>query len=1171
MKFHRIDIDGFGVLSQTTLDGLNAQLNVVYGPNGAGKSTLLHFLQGVFCGYDEGRRLGLLPPVNGGVSGGSVHASWAGENYQFTRSGDAEADPKLRITLDRDGRHTAHPRATSENVPSTLIPMLYTVGHADVHALDRLIERAIDDRIDLITQKNSSDDLTLAASSVHAHRTQLVDEADRGHVAELTAGRQRLQSELERLTKQLRERCDQLTRAHHTRQQSDRQQAWQTVQWLHEELQAAETDLQEAEDLAWRTVPSRTRTETVRVKRPSVRRFASTRHIDVDRQAQLEDIDRRITDARTRLIEIAEARLEVNLGAARIAGSEDLQAGQLLTTLRESLSELETTLLGLRDDSHELSHQWEPQRCHCKQWATTTRSAVEEMRRRLYGICQDVSRFELHHNKMFYSAAGEELDREEMEQLHLVKSLREQRQAIIEETGHLETWQGPSQRCVEHELCECSDHREYEQNQSRPQSVPATETTVVVERQVPMATVVKPTAEELRRLRRRRDELRAQLEAGRLRWRTSRHQTVRFEVPEDVRELEDRIDQTRVELDTVERELTSSQEQWNVLSVTGEVIRRAVERVEQGTRPPAIRWAGEYLSRLTGGRYVGLRVTPEHHDLRVIDSSENERPRWTLSRGTLDQVALSLRLALVRAYAERSVHFPVVFDDVLVDCDIDRLHEAVRLLSEFAEQHDQQIIYLTCGTHLASLFHTEGTSPIDMPGSLSGSWRRQETVERPANWTIRGWVDQPQAPTEIIEEAHIVRVPERAKVTPPIEKVQRVETTHSRHVSSHSGSERVRLARPLNRRQPGGQYWLSMESGITLVPSIGEQMGHRLIALGIHTVEDLIDLPADQETVPLETLQISESRLREWQAEGLLLCCVPDLTGVDAQMLVICGIHSPKQLAEIDVDQLWTSISRLPRDRWERDRQDGWPSRELVGRWIHNGRLARSREDARRSSSHRSSSRRSSSSGRSSSRRRSSERTGRGSRTTVSRTRYTRGERLNRSERESREERAVITPFTSASKQSHSDLSTEWKFYLNMDSPVVDAPSIGPKMAARLEKSVGVITVSDLLNRQASDIVRKLDHKRVKEDTVLVWQQQARLMCRIPQLRGHDAQVLVACDITQPEQVAGMDPRALFGIIGPFVETTEGQRLLRSSKTPDLEEVTDWINWANHARSLKAA
>src|SRR5690606_13555523 len=145
-----------------------------------------------------------------------------------------------------------------------------------------------------------------------------------------------------------------------------------------------------------------------------------------------------------------------------------------------------------------------------------------------------------------------------------------------------------------------------------------------------------------------------------------------------------------------------------------------------------------------------------------------------------------------------------------------------------------------------------------------------------------------------------------------------------------------------------------------------------------------------------------------------------------------------------------------------------------------------------------------------------------------------------------------------------------WRFYLSLESPVVDAPSIGPTTANRLSR-IGVITVADLLNRPAAEIALRLKNRRIKEQTVLLWQQQSRLMCRIPQLRGHDAQVLVACDITDPDQVANMSPEALFAVIGPFVETIEGQRLLRSSNTPDLNEVTDWIHWARHSRTLRAA
>ena len=79
------------------------------------------------------------------------------------------------------------------------------------------------------------------------------------------------------------------------------------------------------------------------------------------------------------------------------------------------------------------------------------------------------------------------------------------------------------------------------------------------------------------------------------------------------------------------------------------------------------------------------------------------------------------------------------------------------------------------------------------------------------------------------------------------------------------------------------------------------------------------------------------------------------------------------------------------------------------------------------------------------------------------------------------------------------------------------------------------------------------------------------MVCRIPNLRGHDAQLLVACNVIEPDDLEGMDPQTLFNVIGPFSDTKEGLKIIRSGKKPDLAEVTDWIDWAGHTRSLQAA
>ena len=160
---------------------------------------------------------------------------------------------------------------------------------------------------------------------------------------------------------------------------------------------------------------------------------------------------------------------------------------------------------------------------------------------------------------------------------------------------------------------------------------------------------------------------------------------------------------------------------------------------------------------------------------------------------------------------------------------------------------------------------------------------------------------------------------------------------------------------------------------------------------------------------------------------------------------------------------------------------------------------------------------------------------------------------------------------TKSSRSSKSNSSSiKLKFYLDLNDHIEAAPSIGPKSSERFEK-IGIHTVEDFLKQTAESVSAKLNYKRMTAKVILDWQNQARLICRIPNLRGHDAQLLVACGYTDPEAIATMQPSTLFATIGPFSETKEGLKIIRNGKKPDLDEITDWITWAGHTRSIKAA
>ena len=144
------------------------------------------------------------------------------------------------------------------------------------------------------------------------------------------------------------------------------------------------------------------------------------------------------------------------------------------------------------------------------------------------------------------------------------------------------------------------------------------------------------------------------------------------------------------------------------------------------------------------------------------------------------------------------------------------------------------------------------------------------------------------------------------------------------------------------------------------------------------------------------------------------------------------------------------------------------------------------------------------------------------------------------------------------------------RWYLKPSDDVVDAPSIGNKTAKRLVK-VGITTVAQLLAADPKDIAGQMRVRYIDAELVADWQAQAELVCSIPNLRGHDAQILVGCDFVEPPQIASADPDALLQAAAEFAATREGKRILRGSGAPDRDEIEDWIEWAGQARQPKLA
>ncbi|MDG2303637.1 MAG: AAA family ATPase [Candidatus Binatia bacterium] len=121
--------------------------------------------------------------------------------------------------------------------------------------------------------------------------------------------------------------------------------------------------------------------------------------------------------------------------------------------------------------------------------------------------------------------------------------------------------------------------------------------------------------------------------------------------------------------------------------------------------------AGSYLARLTGGRYVAV-VLDENGGLAVERDDGTRFGTDALSRGAKDQLALAVRVALVR----RLLGEPgfLALDDAFLTSDASRREALATAFSELAEE-GWQILYFTFDAGLRDRLASRGAKVIELP------------------------------------------------------------------------------------------------------------------------------------------------------------------------------------------------------------------------------------------------------------------------------------------------------------------------------------------------------------------------------------------------------------------------------------------------------------------------
>ncbi|MBO8127123.1 MAG: AAA family ATPase [Firmicutes bacterium] len=187
------------------------------------------------------------------------------------------------------------------------------------------------------------------------------------------------------------------------------------------------------------------------------------------------------------------------------------------------------------------------------------------------------------------------------------------------------------------------------------------------------------------------DELKAQL--GRIQERIS------------ALEVDDRLAALRLEYNLKLEEVQRGAREWAKYALIRYALDKAKERYEREKQPEVMAKASQYFERVTQGRYRRV-VKPIDQEGIYVERANRERLNpEELSRGTVEELYLCLRLALAQKFSRDAEALPLIMDDILVNMDAERFKEACALIGQVAQE--QQVLFFTCHRWVAEALQAE--------------------------------------------------------------------------------------------------------------------------------------------------------------------------------------------------------------------------------------------------------------------------------------------------------------------------------------------------------------------------------------------------------------------------------------------------------------------------------
>ncbi|MFC1857639.1 ATP-binding protein, partial [Thermodesulfobacteriota bacterium] len=141
---------------------------------------------------------------------------------------------------------------------------------------------------------------------------------------------------------------------------------------------------------------------------------------------------------------------------------------------------------------------------------------------------------------------------------------------------------------------------------------------------------------------------------------------------------------------------------WSRYAMAKYLLDKAKETFEKEQQPQVMRDAGSFFRKITASSYNELVAPIGEDTIEVITSKKERKKVDMLSRGTAEQLYLSLRFGYIRNRSKGNEPLPVVMDDILVNFDPGRARRAAEAILDLSKE--QQVLFFTCHPETVEIF-----------------------------------------------------------------------------------------------------------------------------------------------------------------------------------------------------------------------------------------------------------------------------------------------------------------------------------------------------------------------------------------------------------------------------------------------------------------------------------